>query len=253
MASCCFLFWTRDVHAHWQADKKKQKKKKKTYGLWSRRKTRDTSAFRAFRLTSCSINPAGLSSRARQRLTQIGNSQMILITTKRFTSAAKYDSLLTWDGTRKARITQSDQLLISHLVSQHVNTLKHDVKPKNYRWHLAVLWDVFSEIHYRLRSFYLSLHKIVCVLPDEVTMKEVGQAAQLRAGELIIIVVVLIMWAGKWFMPIYRIYMRERRSAGVLTFLMRLVTSIIYSSLKPAYKVCVNHDWNIALYIAELW
>ncbi len=28
-------------------------------------------------------------------------------------------------------------------------------------------------------------------------MEEVGQAAQLRAGELIIIVVVLVMWAGK--------------------------------------------------------
>lgn len=27
-------------------------------------------------------------------------------------------------------------------------------------------------------------------------MEEVGQAAQLRAGELIIIVVVLVMWAG---------------------------------------------------------
>ena len=32
---------------------------------------------------------------------------------------------------------------------------------------------------------------------DEVTMEEVGQSAQLRAGELIIIVVVLIMWAGE--------------------------------------------------------
>lgn len=32
---------------------------------------------------------------------------------------------------------------------------------------------------------------------DEVTMEEVGQTAQLRAGELIIIVVVLIMWAGE--------------------------------------------------------
>ncbi|KAM9708321.1 fibronectin type III domain-containing protein 5b isoform 2-T2 [Menidia menidia] len=31
---------------------------------------------------------------------------------------------------------------------------------------------------------------------DEVTMEEVGQSSQLRAGELIIIVVVLIMWAG---------------------------------------------------------
>lgn len=33
--------------------------------------------------------------------------------------------------------------------------------------------------------------------PDEVTMEEVGQSSQLRAGELIIIVVVLIMWAGE--------------------------------------------------------
>ncbi|KAI9537506.1 Fibronectin type III domain-containing protein 5 [Dissostichus eleginoides] len=31
---------------------------------------------------------------------------------------------------------------------------------------------------------------------DEVTMEEVGQSTQMRAGELIIIVVVLIMWAG---------------------------------------------------------
>lgn len=38
---------------------------------------------------------------------------------------------------------------------------------------------------------------VFCVgATDEVTMEEVGQAAQLRAGELIIIVVVLIMWAG---------------------------------------------------------
>ncbi|XP_051506762.1 fibronectin type III domain-containing protein 5 [Myxocyprinus asiaticus] len=31
---------------------------------------------------------------------------------------------------------------------------------------------------------------------DEVTMEEVGQSTQLRAGEIIIIVVVLVMWAG---------------------------------------------------------
>lgn len=37
----------------------------------------------------------------------------------------------------------------------------------------------------------------VWIHTDEVTMEEVGQAAQLRAGELIIIVVVLVMWAGK--------------------------------------------------------
>uniref|UniRef100_A0A673LFT5 Fibronectin type III domain-containing protein 5-like n=1 Tax=Sinocyclocheilus rhinocerous TaxID=307959 RepID=A0A673LFT5_9TELE len=38
--------------------------------------------------------------------------------------------------------------------------------------------------------------KLASKSPDEVTMEEVGQAAQLRAGELIIIVVVLVMWAG---------------------------------------------------------
>jgi len=38
---------------------------------------------------------------------------------------------------------------------------------------------------------------VVVFLPDEVTMEEVGQNAQLRAGEIIIIVVVLIMWAGE--------------------------------------------------------
>ncbi|RVE66316.1 hypothetical protein OJAV_G00106120 [Oryzias javanicus] len=37
--------------------------------------------------------------------------------------------------------------------------------------------------------------KMAAKSPDEVTMEEVGQAAQLRAGELIIIVVVLVMWA----------------------------------------------------------
>uniref|UniRef100_A0AAX7VYP5 Fibronectin type III domain-containing protein n=1 Tax=Astatotilapia calliptera TaxID=8154 RepID=A0AAX7VYP5_ASTCA len=38
--------------------------------------------------------------------------------------------------------------------------------------------------------------KMASKSPDEVTMEEVGDAAQLRAGELIIIVVVLVMWAG---------------------------------------------------------
>lgn len=35
------------------------------------------------------------------------------------------------------------------------------------------------------------------LFPDELTLEEMGQAAQLRAGEVIIIAVVLVMWAGK--------------------------------------------------------
>ncbi|XP_010778673.1 fibronectin type III domain-containing protein 5-like [Notothenia coriiceps] len=49
--------------------------------------------------------------------------------------------------------------------------------------------------HSILRDTLLTLSVFV-FSPDEVTMEEVGQDAQLRAGELIIIVVVLIMWAG---------------------------------------------------------
>ena len=55
----------------------------------------------------------------------------------------------------------------------------------------------------------------VCVLsPDEVTMEEVGQAAQLRAGELIIIVVVLIMWAGN--IPLQRCTFITAHLVGIL-------------------------------------
>ncbi|MGH0172627.1 UNVERIFIED_CONTAM: hypothetical protein FKN15_063653 [Acipenser sinensis] len=42
----------------------------------------------------------------------------------------------------------------------------------------------------------LSCGSVCLVEADEVTMLEVGNSTQLRAGEMIIIVVVLIMWAG---------------------------------------------------------
>ncbi|XP_061615839.1 fibronectin type III domain-containing protein 5 isoform X1 [Phyllopteryx taeniolatus] len=38
--------------------------------------------------------------------------------------------------------------------------------------------------------------KLASKSPDEITLEEMGQAAQLRAGEVIIIAVVLVMWAG---------------------------------------------------------
>ncbi|XP_051927899.1 fibronectin type III domain-containing protein 5 isoform X1 [Hippocampus zosterae] len=38
--------------------------------------------------------------------------------------------------------------------------------------------------------------KLASMSPDELTLEEMGQAAQLRAGEVIIIAGVLVMWAG---------------------------------------------------------
>lgn len=49
-----------------------------------------------------------------------------------------------------------------------------------------------------LTDFIAWLAFIVFLSPwaDEVTMKEMGKKDQLRAGEILIIVVVLFMWAG---------------------------------------------------------
>ncbi|KAI4904521.1 hypothetical protein NFI96_010556 [Prochilodus magdalenae] len=78
----------------------------------------------------------------------------------------------------------------------------------------CALWDLEADTEYIVHVQSISMsgtsppsdpvlfrtpkesEKLASKSPDEVTMKEVGQAAQLRAGELIIIVVVLIMWAG---------------------------------------------------------
>ncbi|XP_017336255.2 fibronectin type III domain-containing protein 5 [Ictalurus punctatus] len=78
----------------------------------------------------------------------------------------------------------------------------------------CALWDLEADTEYIVHVQSISMsgtsppsdpvlfrtpkesEKMASKSPDEVTMKEVGQAAQLRAGELIIIVVVLIMWAG---------------------------------------------------------
>ncbi|KAK3508139.1 hypothetical protein QTP70_015335 [Hemibagrus guttatus] len=77
----------------------------------------------------------------------------------------------------------------------------------------CALWDLEADTEYIVHVQSISMsgtsppsdpvlfrtpkesEKMASKSPDDVTMKEVGQA-QLRAGELIIIVVVLIMWAG---------------------------------------------------------
>lgn len=53
-------------------------------------------------------------------------------------------------------------------------------------------------------------------------MEEVGQAAQLRAGELIIIVVVLIMWAG------------NRPSSHCRTYRMKAVEAVLTKRFKAS-------------------
>ncbi|RVE67653.1 hypothetical protein OJAV_G00105080 [Oryzias javanicus] len=78
----------------------------------------------------------------------------------------------------------------------------------------CALWDLEEETDYIVHVQFISMsgtsplsEPILFRTPkeaetqaskskDEVTMEEVGQSSQLRAGELIIIVVVLIMWAG---------------------------------------------------------
>ncbi|XP_060780570.1 fibronectin type III domain-containing protein 5 [Neoarius graeffei] len=76
----------------------------------------------------------------------------------------------------------------------------------------CALWDLEAETDYIVHVQSISVHGTSPpsetlrfrtpkeaerqASKNEVTMEEVGQASQLRAGELIIIVVVLVMWAG---------------------------------------------------------
>ncbi|XP_061119000.1 fibronectin type III domain-containing protein 5 [Conger conger] len=78
----------------------------------------------------------------------------------------------------------------------------------------CALWDLEEETDYIVHVQYLSMsgpsppseallfrtpkeaEQLASKSKDEVKMEGVGQTTQLRAGELIIIVVVLIMWAG---------------------------------------------------------
>lgn len=74
--------------------------------------------------------------------------------------------------------------------------VRNDVKRRAGAFPFSVLFNCIGmRILFSFKELYLT--DIVLTSPDEVTMEEVGQSNQLRAGELIIIVVVLIMWAGE--------------------------------------------------------
>ncbi len=74
--------------------------------------------------------------------------------------------------------------------------------PKNRPLRAKVLQNLLSflsmnEIKSLIIDFWHATNSMPVFFTDEVTMEEVGQNPQLRAVEVIIIVVVLIMWAGE--------------------------------------------------------
>ncbi|XP_057715526.1 fibronectin type III domain-containing protein 5 isoform X2 [Corythoichthys intestinalis] len=107
-------------------------------------------------------------------------------------------ALVTWD------IPEGDPVIGFAITQQEVNTTTHS----------CALWDLEEETDYIVHVQSISMFGTspqseplrfrtpkeaetqASKNKDEVTMEEVGQTNQLRAGELIIIVVVLIMWAG---------------------------------------------------------
>ncbi|KAI3358365.1 hypothetical protein L3Q82_014804 [Scortum barcoo] len=104
-------------------------------------------------------------------------------------------------------------LFLACLQKKDVRMLRF-IQEVNTTTRSCALWDLDEDTEYIVHVQSISMggssppsepvlfrtpkesEKMASKSPDEVTMEEVGQAAQLRAGELIIIVVVLIMWAG---------------------------------------------------------
>ncbi|XP_042593448.1 fibronectin type III domain-containing protein 5-like isoform X2 [Cyprinus carpio] len=107
-------------------------------------------------------------------------------------------AVVTWD------IPDGEPVIGFAITQQEVNTTTRS----------CALWDLDADTAYIVHVQSISIsgqsplseplqfktpkeaEKQASKSKDEVTMEEVGQNAQLRAGELLIIVVVLIMWAG---------------------------------------------------------
>ncbi|XP_061838410.2 fibronectin type III domain-containing protein 5b [Nerophis lumbriciformis] len=118
-------------------------------------------------------------------------------------------AVVTWDTLEGDpvigfAITQQKKAVRTRRLIQEVNTTTRS----------CALWGLDQDTQYMVQVQSLSMagssppsdpvlfrtlkesEKLASKNPDEVTMEEVGQAAQLRAGEAIIIAVVLVMWAG---------------------------------------------------------
>ncbi|XP_076841880.1 fibronectin type III domain-containing protein 5b isoform X1 [Brachyhypopomus gauderio] len=118
-------------------------------------------------------------------------------------------AVVTWD------IPDSDPVIGFAITQQKkdVHMLRF-IQEVNTTTQSCVLWDLEADTDYIVHVQTVSVYrtsppsdplrfrtakeadKQASKSKDEVTMEEVGQTNQLRAGELIIIVVVLIMWAG---------------------------------------------------------
>ncbi|KAJ8385571.1 hypothetical protein AAFF_G00185250 [Aldrovandia affinis] len=120
-------------------------------------------------------------------------------------------AVVTWD------IPEGDPVIGFAITQQKKDVrMLRFIQEVNTTTRSCALWDLEEETDYIVHVQYLSLNgpsppseplhfrtphvkeaeQLASKSKDEVTKEEVGQTTQLRAGELIIIVVVLIMWAG---------------------------------------------------------
>ncbi|XP_052389383.1 fibronectin type III domain-containing protein 5 isoform X2 [Carassius gibelio] len=118
-------------------------------------------------------------------------------------------AIVTWD------ILEGDPVIGFAITQQKKDVrMLRFIQEVNTTTRSCALWDLEEDTEYIVHVQSISMsgtsplsepvlfrtpkesEKLASKSPDEVTMEEVGQAAQLRAGELIIIVVVLVMWAG---------------------------------------------------------
>ncbi|XP_018621456.1 fibronectin type III domain-containing protein 5 isoform X3 [Scleropages formosus] len=117
-------------------------------------------------------------------------------------------AVVTWD------ILEGDPVIGFAITQQKKDVrMLRFIQEVNTTTRSCALWDLEEDTEYIVHVQSISMRgtsppsepvlfrtpreaeKLASKSPEEVTMEEVGQAAQLRAGELIIIVVVLIMWA----------------------------------------------------------
>ncbi|XP_024058280.1 fibronectin type III domain-containing protein 5 isoform X2 [Terrapene carolina triunguis] len=118
-------------------------------------------------------------------------------------------AVVTWD-------VLEDEVVIGFAISQQKKDVRmlRFIQEVNTTTRSCALWDLEEDTEYIVHVQSISIQgqspasepvlfktpreaeKLASKNKDEVTMKEMGKNQQLRAGEILIIVVVLFMWAG---------------------------------------------------------